>query len=339
MKSKGIFYLFVFLAIQNCFPQKNEPVPQESPLRYYMHTINKDSLIKHVTTLASDTMEGRKTGEEGQKKAASYIRDFYMSHQIKPAKGTYNYFQKVPSDFMQRAFSPRLNDSENVIAIIRGREFPDEYLVLSAHYDHVGMANGEIYNGADDNASGTSGLLEIARVFQAAQTEGYGPKRSIIFLHCTGEEYGLHGSRYYTNYPLYPLEQTQANLNVDMIGRIDDKHQNTPNYLYLIGADRINKQLHKLSEATNKEFTNLILDYTYNDPKDPKMLYYRSDHYNFARQQIPVIFYFNGMHSDYHQPTDTVDKIAFDNMTNRVKLIFATLWQLANNEQPLKQKN
>jgi len=201
------------------------------------------------------------------------------------------------------------------------------------------MTNEEIYNGADDNASGTSGLLEIARVFKKAQAAGHGPKRSIIFLHCTGEEYGLHGSRYYTQYPLYPLAQTLVNLNVDMIGRIDEKHKDTPDYLYLIGADRIDKKLHQLSEATNQQYTQLLLDYQYNDPKDPEMLYYRSDHYNFAKQGIPVIFYYNGIHPDYHKPTDTVDKIAFESMQKRIQLIFATLWQLANNNHSIKRKH
>ncbi len=339
MKHSNIYIFISFFFIISSFGQKNNQNVKNTDLTHYLKQIEKENLITHVTTLAADKMEGRRTGETGQKKAAAYIRDFYELQNISAAKGTSNYYQKVPSEFMQRPFSPTLSDSENVIAFIKGSEFPDQYIVLSAHYDHIGMANGEIYNGADDNASGTTAVLEIARVFQKAVKEGKGPKRSVIFLHCTGEEYGLHGSRFYTQYPLYPLEQTIANLNVDMIGRIDDKHIGTGDYIYLVGADRLSKDLHNLSEATNKKYTNLILDYTYNDPNDREMIYYRSDHYNFAKNNVPAIFYYNGTHADYHKPTDTSDKIMYDAMLPRVQLIFATLWELANSNKPIKRNN
>lgn len=308
-------------------------------ITHYLSEISKQNLINHVTTLAADDMEGRETGEPGQKKAAQYIRDFYKKEKITAAKGTSDYFQMVPSEAMRSSFGPVLKDSENVVAFIEGTEFPNEYLVISAHYDHVGMDNDEVYNGADDNASGTAGIMEIARVFQTAKNEGNGPKRSIIILNCTGEEYGLHGSRYYTDHPLYPLNNTIANLNVDMIGRIDDEHTNHPNYIYLVGSDRLSNELHQVSESANEKYVQLTLDYKFNAPNHPEMIYYRSDHYNFAKNNIPVIFYYNGPHADYHQPTDTVEKIAFDEMTNRVKLIFATAWELANRKERIKLNN
>lgn len=315
------------------FAQKRKKATNEISL---IEQVSKDNLVTHLTYLASDEMEGRKTGEPGQKKAASYLRNYYKSLQIEAAPGTNDYYQKVPSDAMRKMFSPKLNDSENVVAFIEGNEIPDEFLVISAHYDHVGMANGEIYNGADDDASGTTAVMEIARLFQEAKLAGKGPKRSIVFLHCTGEEYGLHGSRYYVNNPLFPLDQTIANLNIDMIGRTDKKHEKSKNYIYLVGSDKLSQELHDLSEATNKKHTKLDLDYEFNAKNHPEQIYYRSDHYNFAVRNIPVIFYYSGEHEDYHKPTDTVDKIEFDKMHERVQLIFATAWELANQPNRIK---
>lgn len=227
------------------------------------------------------------------------------------------------------------HSSENVAAIIKGTEKPDEYIIISSHLDHIGInSKGEINNGADDDGSGTVSVLEIAEAFKAASEKGHGPKRSIIFLHVTGEEKGLLGSRYYTDYnPLVPLANTVANLNIDMIGRIDPKRESTNrNYLYLIGSDKLSTELHNISEEINKTYTNIEFDYKYNDENDPNRFYYRSDHYNFAKNNIPIIFYFNGTHDDYHRPTDTPDKIEYDLLENRTKLVFHTAWELANRE-------
>jgi len=225
--------------------------------------------------------------------------------------------------------------SENVAAIIKGSEKPEEYIVISSHLDHVGMnAEGEVFNGADDDGSGTVSILEIAEAFKTAADNGHGPKRSIIFLNVTGEEKGLLGSKYYTDYePLVPLANTVANLNIDMIGRIDPKREGDRNYIYLIGSDKLSTDLHNISEEVNKEFMNVELDYTYNDENDPNRFYYRSDHYNFAKNNIPIIFYFNGTHADYHRISDTPDKINYDLMENRARLVFHTAWKLANREQ------
>lgn len=224
-------------------------------------------------------------------------------------------------------------NSENVVAFIKGSEKPDEIIVLSAHLDHEGIKDGEIYNGADDDGSGTVALLEIAEAFKIAQKAGHGPKRSILFLHVTGEEKGLLGSSYYTDVePIFPLENTVANLNIDMIGRIDPKRDGDRNYVYLIGSDKLSTDLHNISEEVNKKYANVTLDYTYNDENDPNRFYYRSDHYNFAKNNVPVIFYFNGTHDDYHRPTDTPDKIEYDLLENRAKLVFYTAWELANRD-------
>ena len=225
--------------------------------------------------------------------------------------------------------------SENVAAYIKGSEKPEEYIVISAHLDHEGIKNGEVYNGADDDGSGTVSVVEIAEAFKDAAKNGHGPKRSVVFLHVTGEEKGLLGSAYYTDSdPIFPLANTVANLNIDMIGRVDPKHEEAgdDNYLYLIGSDKLSTELHNISEEINKEYINMNFDYTYNDDNDPNRFYYRSDHYNFAKNNIPVIFYFNGTHADYHKPSDTPDKIRYDLLETRTKLIFYTAWELANRE-------
>lgn len=225
--------------------------------------------------------------------------------------------------------------SENVAAILKGSEKPEEYVIISSHLDHIGVnADGEINNGADDDGSGTVALIEIAQAFKKAADAGNGPKRSVVFLHVTGEEKGLLGSQYYTDVdPILPLANTVANLNIDMIGRIDPKREGDRNYIYLIGSDKLSTDLHTLSEEVNSKYMNIELDYTYNDENDPNRFYYRSDHYNFAKNNIPIIFYFNGTHDDYHRPTDTPDKINYDLLKNRSQLIFHTAWEVANRDQ------
>ena len=240
---------------------------------------------------------------------------------------------KTPINFTYTGKSTDLN-SENVVAFIKGSEKPDEILVISAHLDHEGVKDGKVYNGADDDGSGTVALLEIAEAFQMAAKNGKAPKRSILFLHVTGEEKGLLGSRYYTDIdPIFPLKNTIANLNIDMVGRTDPKRKaENRNYIYLIGSDKLSTELHTISENVNKKYTNVALDYTYNDVNDPNRYYYRSDHYNFAKNNVPVIFYFNGTHDDYHKHTDTPDKIEYDLLENRTRLIFHTAWELVNRE-------
>ncbi|MDA9306226.1 M28 family metallopeptidase [Flavobacteriaceae bacterium] len=304
----------------------------EKNVTEYAKSITPNELKELLYVYASDYFEGRETGTRGQKKAVDFIRQFYSSHAINAAQGTEDYFQP-----MELNIKGEMVKTENVAAIIEGSEFPDEYIIISSHLDHVGIQNGMIHNGADDDGSGSVSLLEIAEAFQEAAAAGQGPKRSILFLHVTGEEKGLLGSAYYANNPLYPLANTMVNLNVDMIGRLDPKREDKdPNYIYLIGADKISQELHDISEATNKRYTQIKLDYTFNDDKDPNRFYYRSDHYNFAKKNIPVIFYFNGTHEDYHAPGDTPDKINYEMLAKRSQLIFHTAWELANRNNRIK---
>ncbi len=221
----------------------------------------------------------------------------------------------------------------NVLGYIEGSDKKDEVIVISGHYDHLGKKGPDVYNGADDNGSGTSTVMEIAEAFSKAKEEGNGPRRSVLCLLVTGEEKGLLGSEYYAENPIFPLENTVANVNVDMVGRVDKKYANNPEYIYVIGSDRLSTDLHKINEQMNSEYSQITLDYKYNSEDDPNRYYFRSDHYNFAKKGIPAIFFFSGVHEDYHRTSDTVDKILFEKMEKIGRHIFHVAWDLANREE------
>ncbi|WP_457610714.1 M28 family metallopeptidase [Lutibacter sp.] len=321
-----LFFSTIFISCGSNYAISNSSIITGETATKYAKTITSNNLNKLLYTFASDEFEGRETGKTGQKKAARFLKKFYIKHAITSPYGGNDYFQAIPTEHLK----PGVNPSENVVAFIKGNEKPNEIIVLSAHYDHLGIKNGKIYYGADDDGSGTVAILEIAEAFQKAAKEGNGPKRSILFLHVTGEEKGLLGSKYYTNFPIFPLKNTVVDLNIDMIGRIDTVHTYSPNYIYLIGSDKLSTELHQLSEKINNKFTKLSLDYTYNNEDDPNRFYYRSDHYSFAKNNIPIIFYFSGTHKDYHKASDTPDKIDYEVLAKRTQLIFYTAWELAN---------
>jgi hypothetical protein len=224
--------------------------------------------------------------------------------------------------------------SENVLGYLEGSDLKDQLIVITAHYDHLGMESKKvIYNGADDDGSGTVAVIAMAEAFAKAKKDGFGPRRSMLFMTVAGEEKGLLGSSYYVEHPEFPLENTVCDLNMDMIGRLDEKHAKNPDYVYLIGSDKLSSELHQISENVNKTYSNLELDYTYNDEKDKNRFYYRSDHYNFAKKGIPIIFYFNGVHADYHRITDDIDKINFEKIEKISRLVFFTAWELANRNE------
>lgn len=325
---KSFFLSLATILTLHCYAQTDAKQAQD--FTKYKNSISTFDLKNHLTIVASDEMEGRETGSLGQKKAGKYLIEQYKKNGISSTKATKDFYQKVPAAFMNKEDNENLPDSENILAFIKGSEKPDEIVVVSAHYDHVGIKRGEIYNGADDDGSGTVALLEIAQAFQLAKKDGLGPKRSILFLHVTGEEHGLHGSRYYSENPVYPLKNTIADVNIDMIGRRDSNHKDSNNYIYLIGSDYLSTDLYNICEEANKKSVNLTIDYTFNDKNDPNRFYYRSDHYNFAKNGIPSVFLFNGVHADYHQKTDEVSKIEFDALCKRTQLAFAIAWDLAN---------
>ncbi len=229
--------------------------------------------------------------------------------------------------------------SSDVLGFLEGTDLKDQVVVLSAHYDHLGKRDTVIYYGADDDGSGTVSILELAEAFVKAKAAGKGPRRSILFLANSGEEKGLFGSQYYSEHPTYPLDHTDVDLNIDMIGRIDPNRKagDSMNYVYVVGSDKLSSDLKPISEGMNKKYSTLELDYKFDDPADPERIYYRSDHYNFARKGVPIIFYFDGIHKDYHRPTDTPDKINYGLLAKRARFVFFTAWQMANQTDMLKR--
>ncbi|NND50866.1 MAG: M20/M25/M40 family metallo-hydrolase [Flavobacteriaceae bacterium] len=339
---KPLLYASVFLFVGACATQSYKEKMQDIEdaitivdpdlVTNYANSITAEELKTHLYIFASDDFEGRETGSKGQKLAADFIKRYYINEQIASPANANTYYQHIPASY----FGNNYNSTENVLAFIPGNDRSQDVIVISAHYDHEGRdENGNIYYGADDDGSGTVAILEIAQAFKKAKADGNGPRRSILFLHTTAEEVGLQGSRYYTENPVFPLENTIANLNIDMIGRVDKYHADPENsdYVYLIGSDRLSTELHFISEVVNDHFYDLKLNYKYNSDDDQNRYYERSDHYNFAKKNIPVIFYFNGEHEDYHKITDTPDKINYELLAKRAKLIFATAWQLANQEK------
>lgn len=232
--------------------------------------------------------------------------------------------------------------TENVLAYIEGSdpELKDEVVVISSHYDHEGIdpfkEGDQIYNGADDDGSGTVTTLEIAEAFMEAKRAGYGPRRSILFLNVAGEEKGLLGSEYYADVqPVIPLKNTVTNLNIDMIGRYDPTHPTgSTNYVYLIGSKLISQELHDIIvRANDLTGTDLELDERFNSKDDPNRFYARSDHWNFGKYGIPFTFFFTGTHEDYHGVDDEPEKIDYERMSRIARTIFATAWQVANQDE------
>jgi Zn-dependent M28 family amino/carboxypeptidase len=231
-------------------------------------------------------------------------------------------------------------ETENVGGYLPGKSNPGQAVVLSAHYDHLGIVDGNIYNGADDDGTGTAAGLVMAKAFTMAAEQGRVPARSIVFLFFTGEEKGLLGSEYYTANPAFAMDSTTADLNTDMIGRQDPTYaeRNKRDYLYLIGADKISAELNREVKAANQACCGLMLDEKYSDEADPNRFYYRSDHYNFAEKGVPIAFFFSGVHADYHQPTDDVEKILWPDYALRARFIYTVADKLAMREKMLVRK-
>jgi hypothetical protein len=253
---------------------------------------------------------------------------------------------QIPAKVLNTNLALELNktvqklQSSNVLGYMEGTDKKDEWLIITAHYDHLGKRGNVIYYGADDDGSGTVSVLEIAEAFAKAKAAGMGPRRNILFMTVSGEEKGLWGSEYYSNHPTIPIAKATADLNIDMIGRVDTERKlaDTLNYVYVVGDDKLSTDLKPISEAVNKKYVKMNLDYKFNDPNDTNQIYYRSDHFNFAAKGIPVIFYYDGMlQADYHQPTDTPDKINYTLLKRRAQLVFFTAWEMANRNDQIKR--
>ena len=257
---------------------------------------------------------------------------------------------KVPVSFSAKSKEVPVR-AENVLGFLEGSDpkLKHEVLVVTGHYDHIGLvqdpnAKDKVNNGADDDGSGTTGVMIIAEAFMNAKKAGKGPKRSILFMTVVGEEKGLLGSEWYSEHPVFPVANTIADLNTDMIGRVGEPYLGKPdsaNYVYSVGSFMLSTDLGNLAEKVNKTYTNMILDYKFDDPKDTERIYYRSDHYNFAKLGIPVIFYYDDMlQQDYHRPGDEVSKINFDLLAKRAHLTYYLAWELANQtNRPVVDKN
>lgn len=258
------------------------------------------------------------------------------------APATKNPLKKIKpgSAIFQATIKTAIVRTENVLGYLPGTDKKDELVIVTAHYDHIGKKDsGEgdlINNGADDDGSGTVTVLQLAKSFVQAKKDGVGPRRSMLFMTVTGEEEGLLGSEHYVSNPVFPLANTVVDLNIDMIGRTDEKNKDNKNYVYVIGADKLSSELNEINERMNNTYTHLKFDYVYNDQNHPDRLYYRSDHWNFAKNNIPIIFYFDGIHEDYHKVSDEVSKIDFDLLALRAQNVFYTAWEIANREGRLK---
>lgn len=280
------------------------------------------------------------------------VANALFTSESQSASGIFNasYGQEMPSPFLLKPTkSVSINvlssfetvPTQNVVAVWEGSDpvLKNEYVALGAHYDHIGIcAPGTadaICNGADDDGSGTTALLSIAEALAKAPTK---PKRSVLFVWHCGEEKGLWGSRYFTEYPTVPLDRVVTQINIDMIGRTKaaddtnerDKDLTGPNDIYLIGSTMMSTELGQLVDTVNKSYLNINYDRRYDDPGDPNRFFYRSDHYNYARKGIPIIFFFDGVHQDYHRPGDSPDKIDYQKMEKVTRTVYMTLWEVAN---------
>lgn len=317
--SKGAAGLLI---VYNNFPRKSLNTNSNWSMNGY-----KASQTPFTFTISAD-VAAKIMGEDGKN-----LPDKMKAGSL-PAK---TYPAEVDMEYTKTS---RTAYASNVIGIVEGSDLKDEFVFITGHYDHLGKRDTVIYYGADDDGSGTTGVLEMAEAFAKAKQAGKGPRRTMVFMTVSGEEKGLWGSGYYGNHPLFPLEKTTVDLNIDMIGRTDAsrKQGDSTNYVYVVGDDKISSDLKVISEAANKLYTKMELDYKFNDPKDPNRIYFRSDHYNFAQKGVPIIFYYDGMlGADYHKPTDTPDKINYDLMVKRARLVFYTAWEMANRNDMLKR--
>ncbi|MBC6108881.1 M28 family peptidase [Pedobacter fastidiosus] len=289
---------------------------------------NPFTSISISTATANEILKTANTSVEAVQKK--------IAETMKPASQTLNV--AVSASAMKKETPVRC---ENVLGFLEGTDptLKKEVLVLTGHYDHIGITPevegpDKINNGADDDGSGTTGVLLMAKAFTDAKKAGKGSKRSILFMTVVGEEKGLWGSEWYSEHPIFPVENTIADLNTDMIGRIGEEYLGKPdsaNYIYSVGSKMLSSDLATLQDRVNATYTKMKLDFKYDDPKDTERIYYRSDHYNFAKLGIPIIFYYDGMlQQDYHRPGDEISKINFPLLAKRAHLTYYIAWELAN---------
>jgi hypothetical protein len=327
------------------------------PIREQLKPEVRDAMVMSTMSLVDEkeSLTASPLAQPKQSVPVFYISSEIANHILKPTGKTVSALRSEidktgkPNSFdipnamvsLHVDFSEKIVETENVCAMLEGSDevMKNEAIVITAHYDHVGAgASGNIYNGADDDGSGTTAVLALAEAFAKNAIK---PKQPSSAASDVYKRQGLLGSDYYTQHPTFPLKNIIANLNIDMIGRMGGDYENSdnPNYIYVIGSDKISPDLDSVMKVENALTENLILDYKYNSEDDPNRFYYRSDHYNFAKNNIPVIFFFNGTHKDYHGIYDEVDKIHFEKMAKITRLIFAVGWDLSSRSEPLRKKS
>lgn len=313
-----------------------EPILDTAAIHHIQQSVSVADLRTHLEFLAHDALQGREAGTPYEKVAAAYLiaQHRRFGHEPFLPQGYVHAFPLAP----KRRDSPPAKKRTslpppdtpyawNILTCRRGFLAPGEYVILSAHYDHIGVASdGRVYNGADDNGSGTAVLLEAARLLSLLPP----PKRTIVFFHTAAEEKGLLGAMRFVRDSLIRLDSIVAVVNTDMLGRTDTLYPSGELYLYAIGSKRASSRLHKLQEAVNALCCGWRLDYRYDDPKDPLRLFYRSDHYAFAKHGVPAVFYFGGLHEDYHGTGDDVEKIEWERLRLAAILTASLAWSLAN---------
>ncbi len=355
-KREGKYFITQGKASQWTFPGLNKKLETAAAKGAVGVLVVNQNMESYSQRMLDNNKKGRIYYPEAESKTKK-INYALLSHAFAKTILPVNFDSAMATAKANGTFSPKPTDSKikttysfkkyrnvinatNVIGMLEGTDKKHEFVFITAHYDHLGKHDGKIYYGADDDGSGTCAVIEMAQAFTKAATEGHRPRRSIVFMTVSGEEKGLWGSEYYSDNPLYPLAKTTVDLNIDMIGRTDTerKSADTLNYVYVVGHDKLSTELPIVNEAMNNKYTNLVLDYKFDDPNDTERIYYRSDHYNFARKGVPVLFFYDGMlKSDYHKPTDTVDKINFPLYEKRTRMIFHTAWEIANRNEMLKR--
>ncbi|MGQ0765831.1 MAG: M28 family metallopeptidase [Gemmatimonadota bacterium] len=289
--------------------------------------ITATALYSHIQTIAHDSMMGRATPSRGLELTAAYIARQFQLFGLRPAGDSTGFVQRYPLRPRRQGESGPSPSAPNVVGIVDGSDLAlrSEYIVFTAHMDHIGVGapvNGDsIYNGADDDASGTAALIELARAFRTA---GLLPRRSLIFLAVSGEERGLLGSEHFVSNPPVPVEKMVANVNLDMLGR------NWRDTIAAIGKDHsdLGATLDRVAVQHPELGMKVVGDLW---PLD--RFFFRSDHFNFARRGVPAIFLFNGTHTDYHRPSDSPEKIDSEKLSRLTRLMFRFGLELANGAQ------
>jgi Zn-dependent M28 family amino/carboxypeptidase len=328
MKLRITLLFTVFITAISIAQQKDDRIEKLS------NEIDTSDITRHLYVLTSDSLAGRESGTMAFAKTINYLQSTYEKNLFGSDSvflQDYSALRKKKKDTLNK----EMVNSANVLAYIAGTDLKNEIIVISAHADHLGVHDEKIFKGADDDASGTVALLELAQAFAIAKKNKKGPRRSILFISFSGEEKGLLGSAHYTENPIYPIENTMCNLNVDMIGRVDEAHKDSANYIYIIGSNMLSTRLHNINQWCADAYSDLHLDYRYNSTEDANRYYYRSDHYNFAKKNIPVVFYFNGTHPDYHEATDTPEKINIPLLQKRIQYIFSVAYTLATIDEKI----